>query len=176
MQKNDALLSLDEANARMQALNQLQHLVFKHRLRLQNPSLIGMQVDHNASLLTAEATVPSNVLESTRDLRFSIEPALLHDPTQDNEQFDPVSPTAKIVGYLRGMDETLGLVEAGRYQEEGEALLAVAGIDDPLTRASMACFFRVATAPSMQPLPVGKRPKLWSSRQGFRPVVCSGPR
>jgi len=50
VQKNDALLSLDEANARMRALNQLQHLVFKHRLRLQNPNLIGMQVDPNASL------------------------------------------------------------------------------------------------------------------------------
>lgn len=140
--KEDAAMSLDEANARMRALNQLLHLVFKHRLRLQNPSLIGMQVDHNASLLTVEATVPSNVLESARNLRFSIEPALLHDPTQDNEQFDPVSPTAKIVGYLRGMDRTLGLVEAGRFKAEGEELLSKAGIDDPLTRASMAVLFQ----------------------------------
>lgn len=169
VQKNDALLSLDEANARMRALNQLQHLVFKHRLRLQNPNLIGMQVDPNASLLTAEATVPSNVLESTRNLRFSIEPALLHDPTQDNEQFDPVSPTAKIVGYLRGMDKTLGLVEAGRFQEEGEALLSEAGIDDPLTRASMAVLFQSRYRTINAAIASGETPQVVEFASGISP-------
>lgn len=140
--EDSVALGLDEANARLRALNQLLHLVFRHKMLLKNPSLADMKVDNNASLLTAEATVPSNVLESARNLKFSIEPSLLHDPTQDNDQFDPVSPTAKIVGYLRGMDASLNLAEASRFQTEGESLLSELGIDDPVTRASMAVLFQ----------------------------------
>ena len=97
-------MSFDEANARIHALNQLHYLVFQHNVHLKNPSVAMLDSESNASILTAEAAIPSSVLKHARDLRFSIEPSLLHDPTEDNEQFDAISPTAKIVGYLRGMD------------------------------------------------------------------------
>lgn len=102
----------------------------------------GLDLDNKASLLTAEATVPSNVLQTARNLRFTIEPSLLHDPTQENEQFDPVSPTAKIVGYLRGTDQTLSLSDESKFKEEGKRLLDELDIRDGVTQASMAVLFQ----------------------------------
>lgn len=142
LQDTDAGLTLDEANARISALKQLQFLIFRQQMRLINPSLETLEEDHGASLLTAAAAMPSNVLESARDYRFSICPSLLHDPTEDNEQFDPVSPTAKIVGYLRGLDTSLNLVQSSDLKSEGEQLLNQVGISDPITQASMATLFQ----------------------------------
>ena len=135
-------LSLDEANARMHALNQLHYLVFQHKVQLKNPELERLDSETAASILTAEAAIPSSVLEHARDLRFSIEPSLLHDPTEDNEQFDPVSPTAKIVGYLRGMDRSLNLAEDSTLQRDGEQLLRNLDISEEMTQASMAVLFQ----------------------------------
>lgn len=138
----DPDLTLDEANARICALNQLQFLVFRHQMLLRNPAVETAEVDRSTSVLTAAAAIPSNVLKSARDYRFSIAPALLHEPTTDNDQFDPVSPTAKIVGYLRGMDKNLKLIQSNELRLEGERLLDELGISEPTTRASMAVLFQ----------------------------------
>lgn len=138
----DDRLSLDETNARISALKQLQFLVFRQERRLMSPGLESLDVDNNASLLTAASAMPSHVLESAREYRFSISPSLLHDPTRENEQFDPVSPTAKIVGYLRGMDKNLNLTQSSEFKKEGERLLDEVGIRDETTKASMAVLFQ----------------------------------
>ena len=115
--ENEAQLSLDETHARLRALDQLQYLVFRHKVYLGNPEIEKDETDGMASLLTVEAAIPANVFESAEHLKFTIEPQLLHDPTQENNQFDPVSPTAKIVGYLRGQDQTLRLSDKrSRYR------------------------------------------------------------
>jgi len=82
-------------------------LLLKHRERL------GIADDDSAtsspldSYLTAQARLPASVRAATRQLRFSIQPSLLHEAKRDNTTFDPVSPTAKIVAYLRGLDKSL---------------------------------------------------------------------
>lgn len=140
--ENEAQLSLDETHARLRALDQLQYLVFRHKVYLGNPEIEKDETDGKASLLTVEAAIPANVFESAEHLKFTIEPQLLHDPTQENNQFDPVSPTAKIVGYLRGQDQTLRLSDETKFEEEGQRLLAEADIGDGLTQASMAVLFQ----------------------------------
>ena len=135
-------MSLDEANARMHALKQLHYLVFQHNVHLKNPNVEMLDSENNASILTAEAAIPASVLEHARDMRFSIDPSLLHDPTEDNEQFDPISPTAKIVGYLRGMDRSLNLAKDSSLQQDGDQLLKQLEIIDEVTQASMAVLFQ----------------------------------
>lgn len=138
----ETALALDEAHARLRALDQLQYLVFRHKIYLNNPEIENDEAGGKASLLTVEAAVPANVLENAEHLRFTIEPTLLHDPTQENDQFDPVSPTAKIVGYLRGQDQTLRLSDETKFEDEGRRLLAEANIGDRRTQASMAVLFQ----------------------------------
>lgn len=139
--ERDEKLPLDQANSRLCALRQLLHLIIQHRIRLENhgrePS-----VSECESNLTVEARIPFNVLNSASELRFSIEPSLLHELRPENEQFDPVSPTARIVGCLRGLDRSLKITNSLCQATAGEALMEELGITDPKTKASMAVLFQ----------------------------------
>lgn len=95
---------LEEENSRLRGLQQLRHLLLKHRDRLgitDDNSTTNSPLD---SYLTAQARLPACVRAATRHLQFSIQPSLLHEANRANATFDPVSPTAKIVAYLRGLD------------------------------------------------------------------------
>ncbi len=135
-------VSLDEENSRLRGLQQLQHLVLKHRGRL------GITDDDSASIspldsyLTAQARLPAAVRASTRQMRFSIDPSLLHVAKRDNATFDPVSPTAKIVAYLRGLDQSLHFNGDEMLREEGATALEQLGIHDVATHAAMAVLFQ----------------------------------
>jgi O-methyltransferase involved in polyketide biosynthesis len=135
-------LPLEEANARLGALRQLLYLIRQHSVRLQNPDYEEPVKEFPDSFLTVQARTPANVLNSARDLGFTIDPELLHDPASENEQFDPVSPTAKVVAYLRGLDRSLKITTAFSPETDGELLLKQLGITDPETRASMAVLFQ----------------------------------
>lgn len=135
-------LSLDEANARIAGLNQLQYLVRDHCVRLQNPDYLSPVKKFPDSFLTVQARVPSNVLDSAREYGFTIAPELLHDPTDENEQFDPVSPTAKVVGYLRGLDRSLQVDNGFSPETDGFAILQQLGITESLTQTLMSVLFQ----------------------------------
>lgn len=135
-------LSLDEENSRLRGLQQLQHLVLKHRGRLGLPADASSVESRLDSYLTAEARMPAGVRASTRRLRFSIQPSLLHEAQRDNAAFDPVSPTARIVAYLRGLDQSLQFDGDDLLRQEGAAALEQLGITDTETRAAMAVLFQ----------------------------------
>ncbi|MEM9412631.1 MAG: hypothetical protein AAGA30_16075, partial [Planctomycetota bacterium] len=139
---NTSESNLQEANSRLQALKQLSHLLFEHCVKIQNPDYQKPIENLPDSFLTVQARMPANVLATARNHKFSIDPQLLHDPNRDNESFDPVSPTAKIVGYLRGLDCSLSLASEFLVGSEGEELLNNLGICDQETRALMAVLFQ----------------------------------
>ncbi len=137
-----ASLSLDEQNCRLRGLQQLQHLVRKHHEQLGNVDDVASNQSPIDSYLTAEARLPSAVRASTRQLRFSIQPSLLHDAKRDNSTFDPVSPTAKVVAYLRGLDQSLQFEGDELLRQEGAATLEQLGITDAETQVAMAALFQ----------------------------------
>ena len=135
-------LSLDEVNSRLRGLQQLQHLVLKRRERLRLPDEATTDESCFDSYLTAEASLPASVRATTRQLRFSIQPSLLHEANRENANFDSVSPTAKVVAYLRGLDQSLQFFGDGLLRQEGAAVLSQLGIADTLTHAAMATLFQ----------------------------------
>ena len=135
-------LPLEEANARLGALRQLLYLIRDHSIKLQNPDHEEPIKHFPDSFLTVQARAPSNVLNSARELGFTIEPTLLHDPAMENPNFDPVSPTAKVVAWLRGLDKSL-LITAGFSPEtDGAMLLEELGITDVEIQALMSVLFQ----------------------------------
>ncbi len=136
------ILSLDEANSRLHALQQLNYLVLKHHGRLGLTDDAASDESRLDSYLTAEARLPAGVHATTRRLRFSIQPSLLHQSQRDNATFDPVSPTAKVVAYLRGLDQALQFAGDDRLRQEGAAELQQLGITDSETHVAMAVLFQ----------------------------------
>ncbi|MEO8269363.1 MAG: class I SAM-dependent methyltransferase [Aureliella sp.] len=134
--------SLDEENSRLRGLQQLHHLMLKHRERLGHTDDESTSTSRLDSYLTAEARLPASVRASTRQLRFSIQPSLLHEANRDNATFDPVSPTAKIVAYLRGLDQSLQFDGDQLLREEGATALEQLGINDLETHVAMAVLFQ----------------------------------
>ncbi len=141
VQHHEDKLDLQAANARLRGLKQLSHLVMQHFVRLRNPDFDEPVGESKASTLSIEARLPAGVLENARTLRFSIEPALLHEPAAESDS-DPVSPTAKVVGYLRGLDQSLQVTNELSMETEGESLMQKLDITDPVTQASMAVLFQ----------------------------------
>lgn len=91
---------------------------------------------------TSHGPTPCQVQQGAGRLRFTMEPSLRCEPPCDHDQFDPVSPTAKIVGYLRGFDQALNVHGATAYREEGRRLLDELKIHDAQTRALMSVLFQ----------------------------------
>ena len=134
--------SFEENSARISALKQLLHLVFEHGFKKQNPGASLQESGRQQSILTVQARLPSNVLDSTRNLNFSIEPALLHEISNANEQFDPVSPTAKVVSYLRSLDPSLSLFGESELNQQGKQILEQLNVDDSQTKELMGVMFQ----------------------------------
>jgi hypothetical protein len=133
---------LHDAGAVLHGLRQLEHLLFEHHVRLRNPfedSTVDSLVE---SQLTTRARLPADVVEMARDKRFSIDPKLLFHPTWDNARFDPVSPTAKVVGYLRGRDPRLRIAPELSMEEEGKQILANHCAIDESTLECMSGLFQ----------------------------------
>lgn len=139
---DDPELPLDEANARLGAIRQLLYLIRDHSVRLQNPDYEAPVKQFPDSFLTVQARAPANVLNSARELGFTIEPTLLHDPAMENQDFDPVSPTAKVVAWLRGLDKSLQITAAFSPETDGELLLQNLGITDLETQSLMSVLFQ----------------------------------
>ncbi|MCP4095198.1 MAG: class I SAM-dependent methyltransferase [Pirellulaceae bacterium] len=135
-------LSLGESNARLSALKQLSHLVYEHCVRLQNSGFAEPIQFAPDSYLTVEARLPTNVLKTAREMHFSIAPTLLHNRQRQNDDFDPVSPTAKVVAYLRGMDKSLEIDGGFCPQTNGGQLLEDLGISDRDIQSLMAVLFQ----------------------------------
>ena len=134
--------SLEEENSRLRGLQQLRHLLLKHRERLGIPDDDSSNSSQLDSYLTAQARLPAGVRASTRQMRFSIEPSLLHEAKRDNTTFDPISPTAKIVAYLRGLDQSLQFDGDEPLRKEGVATLEQLGINDKEIHVAMAVLFQ----------------------------------
>ena len=134
--------SFQENSARISALKQLLHLVFEHGFKIQNPNAAPQEDGYQQSFLTVQARLPSNVLDSARELNFSIEPALLHEISRANEQFDPVSPTAKVVSYLRSLDPSLSLFGESELNQQGKQILDQLDVNDSQTKELMGVMFQ----------------------------------
>jgi len=132
-------LPLEEANARLGALRQLLYLIRDHSIKLQNPDYEAPVKHFPDSFLTVQARAPSNVLNSAR---FTIEPTLLHDPAMENPDFDPVSPTAKVVAWLRGLDKSLQITAGFSPETDGAMLLKELGITDVEIQTLMSVLFQ----------------------------------
>ena len=136
----DGCETLEETNSRLSALKQLLFVIRKHAFNLKHPGS-NNEKGYEDSFLTVQARLPSNVLQSARELRFTISPELLHDPLMQ-EEHDPVSPTAKIVAALRSLDPALQLGSTDSLVQEGHRLLSAAGELSPMEMASMAVLFQ----------------------------------
>lgn len=132
---------LGETTARITAMRQLGHLVFQHRAGIELPHVGRTESEEAASFLTVQARMPENVLDSTRKLHFSIEPSLLHSPTEE-QNFDSISPTAKVVSHLRGWDPVLKLSPKCELDSDGKQILDDLDVRDEETKHLMAVLFQ----------------------------------
>lgn len=135
--------SLKDSNAKLSALRQLKQLLFEHCFKLQNPvEPSSLEPSLPLSYLSQQAKIPSHVLEMAKEKRFSIDPSLLFADDWENDQFDPVSPTAKIVGYLRSRDPSLSFAARPEMQHEGRKRLSELTNIDETTVELMAALFQ----------------------------------
>ena len=138
--ENDAL---EDTNSKLSALRQLKQLLFEHCVKVQNRSQLTKPLDTlPMSYLSQQAQIPSHVLDMAKEKRFSIDPQLLFAKDWDNDQFDPVSPTAKIVGYLRSRDKSLSFAAQPAMEKEGKELLSQLSDVDAKTVQLMAALFQ----------------------------------
>ncbi|MEL7500429.1 MAG: class I SAM-dependent methyltransferase [Planctomycetota bacterium] len=134
--------SLENANASLRALRQLELLLFEHCAKLQNDGVDVKDELEPVSYLSTRARLPANVRQIAKEKRFSIEPELLFSQNWDNDTFDPVSPTAKIVGYLRSRDPALQIADDLSMDVEGERLLASMAVLGPEAQQLMGGLFQ----------------------------------
>ena len=128
--------TMEELSARMRAIRQLHYMV---QVQLREGS---DDVHTDESVYTQAARNPATHLELVRQMNFSIEPELLLEKPGGATLFDLVSPTAKIVGYLRSLDESLGFGGRLSCSEQAQKLLAELGIHDEGVRQRLSLLFR----------------------------------
>ncbi len=133
-------LSLDDCFSKLQGLNQLKYLIVSHHAHIRHQER-ALAAELACDLLV-ETRLPAAVRASTRHLRFSIQPSLLHEQNRVCFEFDMVSPTAKVVAYLRGLDRALQFEGDSAFRLEGAALLARLGVVNADTRHAMALQFQ----------------------------------
>jgi O-methyltransferase involved in polyketide biosynthesis len=128
--------TMEDLNARMRAVRQLEHMV---------TNLPQNQPDSQSSeesTYTSMARVPALLMETVRETNFSIEPALLLEGKQPVALFDLVSPTAKVVSYLRNLDPSLAFAGMLTCPEESRAILQDLGLVDPVVQEKLSLLFR----------------------------------
>ncbi len=128
--------SMEDLSARMRAARQLEHIVRGHLADDAAPA------NHAESFYTMNSRLPGSLLEMVKQTNFSIEPKLLLEGPEHVELFDLVSPTAKVVGYLRGRDATLTFAESLSCPVESRAILERLGIVDAGVQEKMSLLFR----------------------------------
>lgn len=133
---------LSELNARMRGVTQLSFLVREHLQQVGNPNCANVPAEADESLHTLMSRLPAQVLAAARETNFTIEPSILLSDAERCADFDAVSVTAKIVGYLRGMDDSLAFARALSFAADAERSLNSLGITAAETRARMAVLFQ----------------------------------
>ncbi len=131
----------EDLSARMRAVRQLGYMVVDHQARLRDPQPTAADLDLAESIGTTSARIPAALLESVKLTNFSIEPSILLNAAAEVEAFDAVSPTAKVVGYLRCMDPTLAFAHHLSFSTEAAQTLHDHDITDPLVQARMSILF-----------------------------------
>ena len=134
--RQEGVDAMEEVSARMRAVRQIQHMVHE---QLEGDTA---PYDANETEFTALSRVPAWVLGTARQTSFSIEPALLLlNPAQHVDLFDAVSPTAKVVSYLRSCGTGLAFAQQLTCAEQALQLLQDLGITDAAVRAKLAVLF-----------------------------------
>mgnify|MGYP002623264421 FL=1 len=128
--------SFEDVSARMRAVRQLEFMV--------TDALHGAARSPGVaeSAYTQMSRVPSSLLDAVRQTNFSIEPSLLLEDAEPVDLFDLVSPTAKVVSYLRNLDNSLSFAERLSCPDESRALLDDLGIVDPGVQQHLSTLFR----------------------------------
>lgn len=135
------LASLEEASARMRVARQLAHMIATHPRRKGAEESEFFHDPHGESIGTLGARVPAVLFDTVKRTNFSIEPAVLLAAPAGVEAFDAVSPTAKVVGYLRCRDASLAFAHHLAFATEARQTLEELGIVDPRVRANMSALF-----------------------------------
>jgi len=133
---------LDSVNGAIRAVRQIEHLLIEHCVRLRNDTSQETNLAAPESYFSMRAKLPADVLDIAKQKRFSIELNLLFSDDWDNDTFDPVSPTAKIVGYLRSRDRSLQIASELAMDQEGRRLLREHCESDEATEHRMAVLFQ----------------------------------
>lgn len=142
VESGNAESSFDGANAALRAMKQVGQLLFEHCLLLQSQGNEFDEDDDSISFHSVQSKVPSNILQTAKEKRFSIEPSLLYSKNWDNDSFDPVSPTAKIVGFLRSRDPALQIARELAMDVQGQELLESLTDLDRETQELMGVLFQ----------------------------------
>lgn len=133
-------LSMRAVGARFAGLKQLAFLL--DQLRCEDPRFKDTNLRRALpdSYRTVLARIPSVVIDVAEKYGCSIEPSLLHERVGNND-FDPVSPTAKVVAFLRSMDSKSDIHGWMTFMEEGWKILKAFGVDDQATLQRMSVLF-----------------------------------
>lgn len=131
----------EDLSARMRAVRQIGYMLVDHQARLRDPQPAAADLDLAESIGTTTARIPAALLESVKLTNFSIEPSILLNAAAEVEAFDAVSPTAKVVGYLRCMDPTLAFAHHLSFSTDAAQTLHDHDITDPLVQARMSILF-----------------------------------
>lgn len=127
---------MEDLSARMRAVRQLEHIVRTHLADDASTAHL------SESMYTSNSRLPGNLLHLVKQTNFSIEPKLLLEGAEKVELFDLVSPTAKVVGYLRARDGSLKFAESLSRADESRAILHEHGIVDDALQEQMSLLFR----------------------------------
>ena len=127
--------SMEELSARMRAIRQLEFLVRAHA----DPQVDAH--DPEASVYTKTARNPASHFDLVKQSNFSIESPLLMGARAVN-LFDLVSPTAKLVGYLRSLGDASAFGESLSCPTQARAILKQLGILDDAIHAQLSLLFR----------------------------------
>jgi O-methyltransferase involved in polyketide biosynthesis len=128
--------TMEELSARMRAVRQLEHMVTTLPQNKPEPQ------SSDESLYTSMSRVPALLLETVQQTNFSIEPSLLLEGKKAVALFDLVSPTAKVVSYLRNLDPSLSFAGTLSSPEESRVILSELGIVDPAVQEKLSVLFR----------------------------------
>jgi O-methyltransferase involved in polyketide biosynthesis len=128
--------SMEEGSAYLRALRQLHFIILDHIADVPKVGNI------EESMGTQMARIPGALLENVKQTNFSIEPALLLQPAEPVELFELVSPTAKVVSYLRDSQDSLPFAKRLTCHDEAQQILGKLGIRDSKVLAKLSLLFR----------------------------------
>lgn len=128
--------SMEEGSAYLRAFRQL------HFMILDQIADAPQVADVEESIGTQMARIPGTLLQNVKQTNFSIEPMLLLHPAKAVDLFELVSPTAKVVSYLRDSQDSFPFAKRLTCHEEAKSILDHLGIKQTAVLARLSLMFQ----------------------------------